>query len=133
MLKNETNILKKISYPHIIRVYDMIEDEANVYIIMEILRGGNLEDRMFRSKGMSEDQAVSVTYQILLALNFMHQLDIIHKDIKPKNILCEDKLDMSRDQIHVKICDFGLASYVKTGQKGKGDAGTRPYLAPEVI
>lgn len=62
MLKNETNILKKISYPHIIRVYDMIEDDANVYIIMEILRGGSLEDRMFRSKGISEDQAVSITY-----------------------------------------------------------------------
>ena len=69
----------------------------------------------------------------MLALNFMHGLGILHRDIKPENVLCEDFKETPRNEIHIKLADFGLAVKTQPGQKLWTEAGTPKYLAPEMI
>ena len=134
-LKVEYKIAKTISHPHIVRVYGTLSDKENVYIIMELMKGGHLGSRLrgpnHTKRGLSEDVVVSVAYQLLLATNFLHQIGIIHRDIKPANILCEDFTDLPRSQLQVKLADFGIAKFFKPGSKISGGAGTPYYQAPE--
>ena len=98
--QNEFEILEQISHPHITRVYELLEDGFNFYIVMELMKGGSLErrirdDRFYNS--LTSEKIARIIYQVLLALNFCHNIHIIHRDIKPDNVLCEDFTDLSRD------------------------------------
>ena len=117
--KNEFEIVEQIAHPHIVRVYELLEDDYSFYIVMELMSGGSLSNRIRDAPGgyLTEAQSVGIIHQLLLALNFMHGLGIMHRDIKPDNVLCEDFSDLPRDQIQVKLADFGLAIKQQPGEK----------------
>ena len=105
-LENEINVQRKISHTNIIKVYDVMMDEENIYIVMEYADGGNLFHYIRKRKKLEEMEAYKLFIQILTAVNFLHTNSFIHRDIKPENVL------ITNDGI-VKLCDFGYCVFCK--------------------
>ena len=107
-------VLEETVHPYITRVFELIEDSRNFYIVMEHVNGGNLYEKIRTMHRFSEDQAAEMIKQLLLALNYMHELCIMHRDLKPENILYEESDD---GQITIKLTDFGFATRFGSGKK----------------
>ena len=135
--KHELEIVEEISHPHIVRIYELMEDDENYYIIMELMKGGDLWSKIVKAnnpfKPFTEAKAANIIHQILLALNYMHGLNIMHRDLKPDNVLCEDFSDLGQDEIQIKLTDFGLSAKFEPGVKQDDKFGAVfKYWAPEL-
>ena len=129
LMKNELEVLENTIHPNITRVYELMEDKRNYYIIMELISGGNLLDQVYKLKKFSEQQAARIIKQLLLALNYRHAKNITHRDLKPENLLTE----LSDDgEILIKLTDFGFATYFKGDEKLTLSLGSPLYMAPEL-
>jgi len=95
---------------------------------MELMYGGELFDKIVKMDDYSEKFASTIIRQVLLIIRDLHELDIVHQDMKPENLLLVDK-----ESNNMKICDFGLAEIVTDDIELIGLAGSTPYMAPEVI
>jgi serine/threonine protein kinase len=96
---------------------------------LELLEGGELFERI-KNKGLyNEKDAVNVMRKILEALAYIHSIGIIHRDLKPENLILKNK----DDDYEVKIADFGLASFIKPGEKLHLPCGSPGYVGPEVL
>lgn len=118
------------SHPNIIRIVDLIEDEDNFYIVSEVVKGGELFNRLARLNNFTESQAADIVSQIMLGLNYMHLQSITHRDMKPENVLLVKEDD---DCFDIKIADLGFAQKF---DKEKGldlVLGTPLYMAPELV
>ena len=111
LMEQELEVLQSTEHPHIVRVMQLLEDEVNFYIVSELVTGGELYDHMVKVKRMTERQSANVVKQILLAINYMHQLNIVHRDIKPENILIVPEEGTSDEFPNVKLTDFGFACF----------------------
>lgn len=100
-----------------------------MYLVMEIMTGGELFDRIVEKEAYTEAEAVETIRPIIDALHYCHEMGIIHRDLKPENLLYETKDDGSI----VKIGDFGLARFVTPGSYATTACGTPGYVAPEII
>lgn len=119
----EIEILKSIEFKHIVEVFEWFEDENNLFIVMEYLPNGSLQ-HMVRSAGsIKEIVAKKYIYQLLLTIDFLHQKQIMHRDIKAENIL----LDANND---IRLIDFGLSEGFNKLEK---ICGSPAYMAPEMI
>ncbi|RMC05863.1 hypothetical protein DUI87_17406 [Hirundo rustica rustica] len=119
-INTEIEILKKIDHPCLIKIKNFFEAE-DYYIVLELMEGGELYDRVSRPVKMKEDICKLYFYQMLLAVKYLHDNGIIHRDLKPENVL----LSSSEETCLIKI--LGEASLMKTL------CGTPMYLAPEVL
>ena len=72
LMRNELEVLEATNHPHITRVFELMEDNRNYYIIMELVSGGNLLDMVYKERNFTEAKAAQVMKQLLLSLNFMH-------------------------------------------------------------
>lgn len=112
VLKREIEIMRSVNHPHIIRLYDVFEDDKNIFLVTELCTGGELYDRVV-DKALSEEQhfseydAARITRNILSALEYIHGIGVAHRDLKPENFLLEDETD----EAAVKIIDFGLSRF----------------------
>jgi len=126
----EIEILKMCQHPHIIRLLDVFENQQTMYIVMELLTGGDLftylEERSFV---VSEKRTKIIAHQIATALYYLHSFGVAHRDLKPENILMEDKSDDS----DLKIVDFGLSKIIGPSETSLDPFGTLSYVAPEVL
>lgn len=129
MLLNEYNVLKQIDHNHIIKIYELWQDEVYYYIITEYLEGGEIYKTISKRSKFTEIDCATITKQILLALNYCHKNNIIHRDLKPENILFET----SKDDSNVKLVDFGFAQIFDPKAGLKDVLGTPLFIAPEVI
>lgn len=102
-LQREIEIQQRISHNNIIKVYDVMADRENIYILMEYADGGNLFRYIRKKKRLSEREAYKFFVQIASAINFLHKNSLLHRDIKPENIL------LSENET-VKLCDFGCCT-----------------------
>ncbi|KAF8428383.1 kinase-like domain-containing protein [Tirmania nivea] len=126
--KKEVEILEQLKHPNIVQYHECLEDDTHIYIVMEFIGGGDLNDYINKHGKMEEDLVQEVTRQILRGIMYVHERGISHRDIKPDNILL-----VSEDPIEVKISDFGLAKMVRDEDTFlKTFCGTILYLAPEV-
>lgn len=133
LMEQELEVLQNTEHPHIVRAMELLEDEVNFYIISELVTGGELYAHVVKVKRMGERQTASVIKQLLLAVNYMHQLNIVHRDIKPENILIVPEEATTSDFPNVKLTDFGFACFF---QKEKGLTqvlGSPLYMAPEIV
>lgn len=134
-LTEEVDILEKIDHMHIVKLYDIYETKDNLYMVMELLRGGELFDNIVQKGTYSEKEAAEVMRQILNAVEYLHKRGIVHRDLKPENLIYQE--DPERyPKARVKITDFGLAKYLghdeSTGLM-KTACGTPGYVAPEIL
>jgi len=128
-LMNEVNILSKLSHPNIMQIYEIFEDKANMYIVSEYCKGGELFDIIEKKGNFTEKDACKIMKQLMSAICYSHQNNIIHKDLKPENIL----MDKDKDELAIKIIDWGCAETVMTIKRSETADGTIYYIAPEVL
>jgi len=123
--KAEREILEKISNPFIVKMHYAFQTPDKLYFVLDFVNGGELFSHLRREKKFPEPRARFYAAEIVLALECLHDNDIIYRDLKPENILLDNAG-------HVKITDFGLS---KKGSRRKAFTfcGTPEYLAPEVI
>ncbi len=124
----EIGIAAKLSHPHILPLFDSGEADGLLYYVMPYVEGESLRDRLAREGKLAPDEAVRLTDQIASALSYAHEHGVVHRDIKPDNIL------LAGDQ--AVVADFGIARAVAAasaeGLTGTGTAvGTPSYMAPE--
>ena len=93
--RNEFEVLEETQHPHITRIFELMEDDRNFYIVAELVTGGDLLKKIMDLQTFTEEQACDVIKQLLLALNFMHKQNIMHRDLKPENILVEQNADIN--------------------------------------
>eukprot|EP00581_Thalassiosira_minuscula_P012792 CAMPEP_0183714356 /NCGR_PEP_ID=MMETSP0737-20130205/8892_1 /TAXON_ID=385413 /ORGANISM="Thalassiosira miniscula, Strain CCMP1093" /LENGTH=501 /DNA_ID=CAMNT_0025943263 /DNA_START=195 /DNA_END=1703 /DNA_ORIENTATION=+ len=128
----EIKTLKNLQHPNIIQLYDVYISEDKIYIIMELMSGGELFDYVVQKGTLTEEEASRIVRKVTSALVYMHSKNVIHRDLKPENLLLAHKPRSSHD-IEVKIIDFGLSKILSDGPVTSSFLGTRGYLAPEMI
>ncbi|XP_034194757.2 ovarian-specific serine/threonine-protein kinase Lok isoform X1 [Osmia lignaria lignaria] len=126
---NEVKILKALQHPCIIKMEEIVDTPRAVYIVLELMEGGELFERI-KSKGkLGEKHAKLIFYQVVLAVNYLHDSGITHRDLKPENIL----LACNSDITLAKVSDFGLSKLVDAQTMMKTFCGTPMYVAPEIL
>ncbi|MEO7168392.1 MAG: protein kinase [Chthoniobacterales bacterium] len=125
-LQEEARITASIKHPHVVEVFSVGEDHGQFYVVMELVDGGSLDDRIEDEKRISELQTLELGLQVAKGLQAALQAGLIHRDIKPGNILFEERT-------RAKIVDFGLALFAAQHAAETDDEiwGTPYYVAPE--
>ena len=123
----EIKLLKKLrNHKNIIKYFEHFETEKYFCIVMENISGGNLLNAINKMSKFSEPMAKNIFKQLILTLKYLHNMNIVHRDIKPDNILLE--LDNT-----IKLCDFGVSKQIKKGQFLTDSCGTPAFIAPEIL
>lgn len=118
----------RLRHPHIVPVLDCIQQDGDLFLVMQYVAGGSLEDHLIASQGkpLSLEEAARISSDILNALDYAHQQGVVHRDVKPSNILLQDGRSF--------LTDFGVAKGLKSRPGAPGEsAGTYPYMSPEQI
>uniref|UniRef100_A0ACB8FWU4 Ribosomal protein S6 kinase alpha-6 n=1 Tax=Sphaerodactylus townsendi TaxID=933632 RepID=A0ACB8FWU4_9SAUR len=118
-------------HPNIITLKDVYDDGKYIYLVTELMKGGELLDRILRQKYFSEREASAVLYTIAKTVDYLHCQGVVHRDLKPSNILY---MDDSNNADSIRICDFGFAKQLR-GENGLllTPCYTANFVAPEVL
>ncbi len=129
----EVRIMSNLRHPHIVGVHNVFDTPNHVIILLDYCKGGDLESLIMKRKMFTELDSRALYYQILQGISFLHQENVVHRDLKPGNILIKEKVDGSRLPL-LKITDFGLSKILdKRNGRCHTLAGTPLFIAPEVI
>jgi len=135
--KTEIQALKQLRrHPNIIRLYDVYISDEKLWIVMELMEGGELFDYVVQRGTLTEEEASACVRMVTSALVYMHSKNIIHRDLKPENLLLKYKPNPTRnlESLEVKIIDFGLSKCLAPADVAASSfLGTRGYLAPEML
>lgn len=123
----ELEYLKIMDHPNIVKFHEVYENKDNFHLVLEHLSGGELLDKIILEKGFLESVVKNYIWQILYAVNYLHNQKIAHRDLKPENFLFK-----SPKSTQIKLIDFGLSTNYAT-RKMKTIVGSPYYLAPEVL
>ncbi|ALC48139.1 CaMKI [Drosophila busckii] len=118
----------RLTHPNIVQLLETYEDKAKVYLVMELVTGGELFDRIVEKGSYTEKDASHLIRQILEAVDYMHEQGVVHRDLKPENLLYYSTDDDSK----IMISDFGLSKMEDSGIMATA-CGTPGYVAPEVL
>ena len=110
------------------RLFEIFDEGSILYLVMELMDGGELFDRIVEKEAYSEKEAAETIKPIVDAIRYCHENGIIHRDLKPENLLYETEDEFSI----IKITDFGVARFVE-GELATTACGTPGYIAPEII
>ena len=135
LIKNEIDILKKLSHPNIVRIYEFYESNNNFYLINEYCECGELYNYINKSK-LNEHQLAVIFYQVFSGLCYLHENNILHRDLKPENIMIskkENDLLSNEEYFWIQIIDFGTAKIFEQDKNEKMIVGSAYYVAPEVL
>lgn len=130
VVHDEVEIMHKIKHPHCVQLHEMFESKKKLYMVMELLTGGELFDRIVAKGSYSEKEASELIKDIATAIQYLHGIGVVHRDLKPENLIYSDKSGGI-----VKITDFGLAKF-RSAEEAAGmntACGTPGYVAPEVL
>lgn len=128
-LRNEIDVLTRVEHENCVGLLEWFDEDGKVLLVMELLTGGVLLDRIVASGKYCEADARKAFYQLVHGLVYLHQLGIAHRDLKPENFLLKDP----RPDSVVKIADFGLSRIFLDNSISRTICGTPAYVAPEVI
>ncbi|XP_077396373.1 serine/threonine-protein kinase DCLK1-like [Festucalex cinctus] len=128
MIQSEVSILRRVKHPNIVLLIEEMDTGNEIYLVMELVKGGDLFDAITSSSKYTERDAGCMLFNLASAVKYLHGLNIVHRDIKPENLLVYRHHDGSKS---LKLGDFGLATVVN------GDlytvCGTPTYVAPEIV
>ncbi len=125
--RQEALITANVNHPNVIKLYSVGYDQGYFYIAMELVDGGNLEQRIRREGRVKEDEALKIGLEVAEGLRAAQQMGLIHRDVKPANILFTETGT-------AKVVDFGLAIFVDRGGDNSGEIWATPYyVAPEKV
>ncbi|XP_052327281.1 MAP/microtubule affinity-regulating kinase 3-like isoform X3 [Oncorhynchus keta] len=125
-LFREVRIMKILNHPNIVKLFEVIETEKTLYLVMEYASGGEVFDYLVAHGRMKEKEARAKFRQIVSAVQYCHQKHIVHRDLKAENLLLD--ADMN-----IKIADFGFSNEFVMGSKLDTFCGSPPYAAPELF
>ncbi|XP_049276423.1 MAP/microtubule affinity-regulating kinase 3 isoform X14 [Rhipicephalus sanguineus] len=125
-LFREVRIMKMLDHPNIVKLYQVIETEKTLYLVMEYASGGEVFDYLVAHGRMKEKEARAKFRQIVSAVQYCHQKRIIHRDLKAENLLLDGEMN-------IKIADFGFSNEFVPGMKLDTFCGSPPYAAPELF
>ncbi|ELT89101.1 hypothetical protein CAPTEDRAFT_228781 [Capitella teleta] len=128
MIDNEVQILRKVKHENVIGLMEEYESESCLYLVMEMITGGDLFDAISSSTKYTERDASGMLYNLACAIKYLHSLSIVHRDVKPENILICEHPDGT---LSLKLGDFGLATVVH--EPLYTVCGTPTYISPEVL
>lgn len=115
-----------LDHPNIVKLYQVIETEKTLYLVMEYASGGEVFDYLVSHGRMKEKEARAKFRQIVSAVQYCHQKRIIHRDLKAENLLLDSEMN-------IKIADFGFSNEFVPGEKLDTFCGSPPYAAPELF
>ncbi|KAK9967089.1 hypothetical protein ABG768_001506 [Culter alburnus] len=127
-LENEIKVLKRIKHDNVVGLEDFYETRTHYYLVMELVSGGELFDRILDRGVYTEKDASRVIKQVLEAVSYLHQNSIVHRDLKPENLLYYSPEENAK----IMISDFGLSKMADHGVMSTA-CGTPGYVAPEVL
>ncbi|XP_029167612.1 calcium/calmodulin-dependent protein kinase type 1-like isoform X2 [Nylanderia fulva] len=127
-LENEIKVLRRLTHPNIVQLLETFEDKHKVYLVMELVTGGELFDRIVEKGSYTEKDASGLIRQVLEAVDYMHEQGVVHRDLKPENLLYYSADEDSK----IMISDFGLSKMEDSGIMATA-CGTPGYVAPEVL
>lgn len=135
LLGKEIKILKELQHENIVALYDVQELPNSVFLVMEYCNGGDLADYLQAKGTLSEDTIRVFLHQIAAAMRILHSKGVIHRDLKPQNILLSyaNRRKSNVSGIRIKIADFGFARYLHSNTMAATLCGSPMYMAPEVI
>jgi len=125
-LFREVRIMKTLDHPNIVKLFQVIETEKTLYLVMEYASGGEVFDYLVLHGRMKEKEARAKFRQIVSAVQYCHQKKIIHRDLKAENLLLDSEMN-------IKIADFGFSNEFVIGNKLDTFCGSPPYAAPELF
>ncbi|KAM9363723.1 serine/threonine-protein kinase DCLK2 [Symphorus nematophorus] len=128
LIENEVAVLRKVKHPNIIMLIEEVDTSSELYLVMELVKGGDLFDAITSSAKYTERDATVMVYNLAGALKYLHSINIVHRDIKPENLLVFEYPDGTKS---LKLGDFGLATVVEGPLYTV--CGTPTYVAPEII
>ncbi|KAJ8029482.1 Calcium/calmodulin-dependent protein kinase type IV [Holothuria leucospilota] len=129
VVRSEVAILLRLNHPNVIKLHEIFESETELFLVLELVTGGELFERIVAKGSYTERDAASVVRQICDAVAFLHDNDIVHRDLKPENLLYAN---MDEDA-PLKLADFGLSKICSQDVNMKTVCGTPGYCAPEVL
>lgn len=127
-LENEIRVLKRLDHKNVVKLLEAYESRTCVYLVMELVTGGELFDRIVEKGSYSEKDAADLIKQVLSAVAYMHEEGVVHRDLKPENLLYYSPDADSK----IMISDFGLSKMEESGVMATA-CGTPGYVAPEVL
>ncbi|PNF15502.1 hypothetical protein B7P43_G17005 [Cryptotermes secundus] len=128
MIESEVSILRRVHHPNIIQLVAEYDTHSELYLVMELIKGGDLFDAIASATKFSEKEASMMTRNLASALFYLHSLNVVHRDIKPENLLVQ--IDRHGTKL-LKLGDFGLAQVVT--EPLYTVCGTPTYVAPEIL
>ncbi|XP_008285015.1 serine/threonine-protein kinase DCLK1-like, partial [Stegastes partitus] len=128
LIENEVAVLRRVKHPNIIMLIEEVDTPSDLYLVMELVKGGDLFDAITSSAKYTERDASIMVYNLAGALKYLHSMSIVHRDIKPENLLVFEYPDGIKS---LKLGDFGLATVVEGPLYTV--CGTPTYVAPEII
>uniref|UniRef100_A0A7S3XZF5 Protein kinase domain-containing protein n=2 Tax=Heterosigma akashiwo TaxID=2829 RepID=A0A7S3XZF5_HETAK len=128
-LEDEIKIMKELDHEHVIKLADVFNEGAQTILVLELVVGGELFDRIVQKEKYTEKEARDLVALLLRTLDYLHTHDIVHRDLKPENLL----LTSREDDANIKIADFGFARHISEVREMEEACGTPGYVAPEIL
>ena len=121
--------MSQLDHPNVVKLYEIFDDVHVLYLVMELMKGGELFDRIVEKESYSEKEAAETIRPLVDSIRYCQENGIIHRDLKPENVLYETQ----DEKAIIKISDFGLARFVQSYELATTACGTPGYVAPEII
>ncbi|XP_005093281.1 SNF-related serine/threonine-protein kinase isoform X2 [Aplysia californica] len=126
-LFQEVRCMKLVQHPNVVRLYEVIDTQTKLYLILELGDGDMYDYIMKHDDGLDEAVAKKYFQQIVEAITYCHRLHVVHRDLKPENVVFFNKLGI------VKLTDFGFSNVFAPGKKLETSCGSLAYSAPEIL
>uniref|UniRef100_A0A7S1IWQ6 Protein kinase domain-containing protein n=1 Tax=Eutreptiella gymnastica TaxID=73025 RepID=A0A7S1IWQ6_9EUGL len=125
-ISREIKILKLLRHPHVIRLYEVVETDTDIILVMEYVKGGELFQYIINNWPLSHNVVRKFFQQLICAVEHIHYFRVVHRDLKPENVLVDQ-------DGNVKLADFGLSNIMSDGDFLRTSCGSPNYAAPEVV